>query len=72
MGEVISSCNQCNQKKLSGKQLSRGYPIPEQLISEVKVCFKCFIIVPFNIFIIRLQTNIHICLLQNILRKQQN
>ncbi|GET04109.1 hypothetical protein GLOIN_2v1486734 [Rhizophagus clarus] len=31
MGEVVSSCN---QKKLSGKRLSRGYPIPEQLISE--------------------------------------
>ncbi|CAB4445076.1 unnamed protein product [Rhizophagus irregularis] len=33
MGVVVSSCN---QKKLSGKRLSRGYPIPEQLILETK------------------------------------
>ncbi|RGB44237.1 hypothetical protein C1646_660888 [Rhizophagus diaphanus] len=33
MGVVVSSCD---QKKLPGKRLSRGYPIPEQLISETQ------------------------------------
>lgn len=54
MGAVVSSCN---QKKLSGKRLSRGYPIPEQLISETKVCFMHFNIVPFHIFIISFAYN---------------